>query len=92
MHYSLSPLALSAGNYIKLAIESTLAFSPICRRLLAGLVAIRPAILGGVYHAVTSAVGAADGKIRRQLPRRGRYGRGLAMVAAGINSIRDRPA
>lgn len=51
MHYLLSPLALSAGNYIKLAIESTLAFSPILAGLLAGLV-IWPAILGGVYHAV----------------------------------------
>ncbi|EAM7936119.1 PTS sugar transporter [Salmonella enterica] len=47
MHYLLSPLALSAGNYIKLAIESTLAFSPILAGLLAGLV-IWPAILGAV--------------------------------------------
>lgn len=43
MHYLLSPLALSAGNYIKLAIESTLAFSPVLAGLLAGLV-IWPAI------------------------------------------------
>lgn len=43
MHYLLSPLALSAGNYIKLAIESTTAFSPVLAGLLAGLV-IWPAI------------------------------------------------
>lgn len=84
MHYLLSPLALSAGNYIKLAIESTLAFSPILAGLLAGLV-IWPAILGGVYHAVilplvllemeksgVSFLGAVDMV-------------GLVMVAAGIN-------
>ena len=78
MHYLLSPLALSAGNYIKLAIESTLAFSPILAGLLAGLV-IWPAILGGVYHAVILPLvllemenGAVDMV-------------GLVMVAAGIN-------
>jgi hypothetical protein len=84
MHYLLSPLALSAGNYIKLAIESTLAFSPVLAGLLAGLV-IWPAILGGVYHAVilplvllemeksgVSFLGAVDMV-------------GLVMVAAGIN-------
>lgn len=45
MYYLLSPLALAAGDYIKLAIEATLAFSPILAGLLAGLV-IWPAILG----------------------------------------------
>ncbi|HHG9959946.1 TPA: PTS sugar transporter, partial [Yersinia enterocolitica] len=38
MYYLLSPLALAAGDYIKLAIEATLAFSPILAGLLAGLV------------------------------------------------------
>ncbi|CFQ42923.1 putative phosphotransferase system protein [Yersinia frederiksenii] len=84
MYYLLSPLALAAGDYIKLAIEATLAFSPILAGLLAGLV-IWPAILGGVYHAVilplvllemeksgVSFLGAVDMV-------------GLVMVAAGIN-------
>ncbi|HHL2528404.1 TPA: PTS sugar transporter [Yersinia enterocolitica] len=84
MYYLLSPLALAAGDYIKLAIEATLAFSPILAGLLAGLV-IWPAILGGVYHAVilplvllemeksgVSFLGAVDMI-------------GLVMVAAGIN-------
>ncbi len=84
MFYFLSPLALLAGNHIKLALESTLAFSPILAGLLAGLV-IWPAILGGVYHAVilplvllemektgVSFLGAVDMV-------------GLVMVAAGIN-------
>ena len=84
MFYFLSPLALLAGNYIKLALESTLAFSPVLAGLLAGLV-IWPAILGGVYHAVilplvllemektgVSFLGAVDMV-------------GLVMVAAGIN-------
>lgn len=84
MFYFLSPLALLAGNHIKLALESTLAFSPVLAGLLAGLV-IWPAILGGVYHAVilplvllemektgVSFLGAVDMV-------------GLVMVAAGIN-------
>lgn len=84
MFYFLSPLALLAGNYIKLALESTLTFSPVLAGLLAGLV-IWPAILGGVYHAVilplvllemektgVSFLGAVDMV-------------GLVMVAAGIN-------
>ncbi|MEG0279454.1 MAG: PTS sugar transporter [Morganella sp. (in: enterobacteria)] len=84
MYYFLSPLALMGGNYIKLALESTLAFSPVLAGLLAGLV-IWPAILGGVYHAVilplvllemeksgVSFLGAVDMV-------------GLVMVAAGIN-------
>lgn len=84
MYYFLSPVALIAGDYIKLAIESTLAFSPALAGLLAGLL-IWPAILGGVYHAAIlplvllemektgfSFLGAVDMI-------------GLVMVAAGIN-------
>ncbi|WP_313570176.1 PTS sugar transporter [Pantoea piersonii] len=84
MHYLLSPLALMAGDYIKLAISATLAYSPILAGLLAGLV-IWPAILAGIYHAVilplvllemeksgVSFLGAVDMV-------------GLVMVAAGIN-------
>ncbi|OON42151.1 PTS sugar transporter [Izhakiella australiensis] len=84
MHYLLSPLALMAGDYIKLGISATLAYSPILAGLLAGLV-IWPAILAGVYHAVIlplvllemeksgfSFLGAVDMV-------------GLVMVAAGIN-------
>lgn len=84
MHYLLSPLALAAGDYIKIALGSALAYSPILAGLLAGLV-IWPAILAGVYHAVIlplvllemektgfSFLGAVDMV-------------GLVMVAAGIN-------
>ncbi|PKH24785.1 PTS sugar transporter [Enterobacterales bacterium CwR94] len=84
MHYLLSPLALMAGDSIKLALSSVLEFSPALAGLLAGLV-IWPAILGGVYHAVilplvllemeksgVSFLGAVDMV-------------GLVMVAAGIN-------
>jgi len=84
MYYLLSPLALMAGDYIKLALSSALAYSPILAGLLAGLV-IWPAILAGVYHAVIlplvllemeksgfSFLGAVDMV-------------GLVMVAAGIN-------
>lgn len=84
MFYLLSPIALLMGDYIKLAIESTLAFSPILAGLIAGLL-IWPAILGGIYHAAilplvmlemsnngSSFLGAVDMI-------------GLVMVAAGIN-------
>ncbi len=83
MHYLLSPLALSAGNYIKLAIESTLAFSPVLpgcwlvwlsglptrRRLSRGDPAVGAA---GMEKSGVSFLGAVDMV-------------GLVMVAAGIN-------
>lgn len=84
MFYLLSPIALLVGDYIKLAIEQTLAFSPLLAGLIAGLL-IWPAILGGIYHAAilplvllemektgSSFLGAVDMV-------------GLVMVAAGIN-------
>lgn len=84
MFYFLSPIALLAGDYIKYAIEQTLAYNPMLAGLLAGLL-IWPAILGGVYHAAilplvllemektgSSFLGAVDMV-------------GLVMVAAGIN-------
>lgn len=84
MHYLLSPFALIAGDWVKLAISETLAYSPLLAGLIAGL-AIWPAILAGIYHAVilplvllemeksgVSFLGAVDMV-------------GLVMVAAGIN-------
>ncbi|KAA8998958.1 PTS sugar transporter [Affinibrenneria salicis] len=84
MYYLLNPFTLLLGNYVKLGIETVLAFNPVLAGLLAGLV-IWPAILGGVYHAVilplvllemeksgVSFLGAIDMI-------------GLVMVAAGIN-------
>lgn len=48
--YILGPIALMAGDSIKLLIEQTVAFSPILAGTIAGLL-IWPAILVGVYHA-----------------------------------------
>lgn len=82
--YILGPLALSAGELIKNAIEQTISFNAVLAGLLAGLL-IWPAILGGVYHAAIlpivlfemersgfSFLGAVDMV-------------GLVIVAAGIN-------
>ncbi len=87
MHYLLSPLALSAGNYVNwLSKEARWHSARILAGLLAGLV-IWPAILGGVYHAVilplvllemeksgVSFLGAVDMV-------------GLVMVAAGVLTL-----
>lgn len=82
--YILGPLALSAGEFIKYAIEQTISFNAVLAGMLAGLL-IWPAILGGVYHAAIlpivlfemersgfSFLGAVDMV-------------GLVVVAAGIN-------
>lgn len=50
IYYILGPIALLAGDSIKLLIEQTVAFSPMLAGTIAGLL-IWPAILGGVYHA-----------------------------------------
>ncbi|MFA9559958.1 PTS sugar transporter [Evansella sp. AB-rgal1] len=50
VYFLIAPIALQAGDLVKLAIESTIAFSPILAGLIAGLL-IWPAILAGVYHA-----------------------------------------
>ncbi|QNK86829.1 PTS sugar transporter [Sporosarcina sp. resist] len=84
VYYILGPLALAAGDYIKLLIELTIAFNPILAGAIAGLL-IWPAILAGVYHAAilpivllemeqagVSFLGAVDMVA-------------LVMVAAGIN-------
>ncbi|WP_343327839.1 PTS sugar transporter [Lentibacillus saliphilus] len=84
VYYLVGPVALMLGDYIKLLIEQTIAFSPILAGAIAGLL-IWPAILGGVYHAAilpivllemeqtgVSFLGAVDMV-------------GLVMVAAGIN-------
>ncbi|MEI3607702.1 PTS sugar transporter [Pseudogracilibacillus sp. SE30717A] len=82
--YILGPLALSAGEFIKYAIEQTISFNAVLAGMLGGLL-IWPAILGGVYHAAIlpivlfemersgfSFLGAVDMV-------------GLVVVAAGIN-------
>lgn len=84
VYYILGPLALLAGDYIKLLIESAISFSPLLAGAIAGAL-IWPAILGGVYHAAilpivllemeqagVSFLGAVDMVA-------------LVMVAAGIN-------
>lgn len=48
--YAIAPIALVIGNGIKLAIDWSLAFSPVLAGGLAGF-AIWFAIMGGVYHA-----------------------------------------
>ncbi|MFK3939957.1 PTS sugar transporter [Alkalihalobacillus sp. NPDC078783] len=82
--FVLSPIALQVGDWIRIAIDSTIAFNPIIAGIVAGLL-IWPAILGGIYHAAilpivllementgNSFLGAIDMV-------------GLVMVAAGIN-------
>lgn len=84
IYYILGPIALVAGDSIKILIEQTVAFSPILAGAIAGVL-IWPAILGGVYHAAilpivllemeqtgSSFLGAVDMV-------------GLVVVAAGIN-------
>lgn len=84
VYYILGPLALMGGDFIKVTIEQTIAFSPLLAGAIAGLL-IWPAILGGVYHAAilpivllemeeagVSFLGAVDIVA-------------LVMVAAGIN-------
>ncbi|WP_312115118.1 PTS sugar transporter [Brevibacillus reuszeri] len=48
--YLLAPIALQAGEWVKVLIEGAVSFSPILAGLMAGLL-IWPAIIGGVYHA-----------------------------------------
>ncbi|MDQ0207178.1 PTS sugar transporter [Alkalicoccobacillus murimartini] len=82
--FVLGPIALQVGDWIRLAIDSTISFNPIVAGIVAGLL-IWPAIIAGIYHAAilpivllementgTSFLGAIDMV-------------GLVMVAAGIN-------
>lgn len=84
VYYILGPIALSAGEFIKFAIEQAISFNSVLAGMLAGLL-IWPAILGGIYHAAilpiilfemesagVSFLGAIDMVA-------------LVMVAAGIN-------
>lgn len=48
--YALAPVALIAGNGIKMAIDWTLSYNPVLAGAVAGF-AIWFAIIGGVYHA-----------------------------------------
>ncbi|MGG1661533.1 PTS sugar transporter [Brevibacillus sp. NRS-1366] len=48
--YLLAPIALQAGEWVKVLIEGAVSYSPIVAGLIAGLL-IWPAIIGGVYHA-----------------------------------------
>lgn len=48
--YLLAPIALQAGEWVKVLIEAAVSYSPIVAGLIAGLL-IWPAIIGGVYHA-----------------------------------------
>ncbi|WP_400163345.1 PTS sugar transporter [Brevibacillus sp. TJ4] len=50
VYYLLAPIALQAGEWVKLLIEGAVAFNPVLAGLIAGLL-IWPAIIGGVYHA-----------------------------------------
>lgn len=50
VYYLLAPIALQAGEWVKVLIEGAVAYSPILAGLIAGLL-IWPAIIGGVYHA-----------------------------------------
>ncbi|GAA4708158.1 PTS sugar transporter [Brevibacillus fulvus] len=50
VYYLLAPVALWAGDHVKMLIETCVAFSPVLAGLIAGLL-IWPAIIGGVYHA-----------------------------------------
>ncbi|MCM2676100.1 PTS sugar transporter [Alkalicoccobacillus plakortidis] len=82
--FVLGPIALQVGDWIRLAIDTTISFNPILAGIVAGLL-IWPAIIGGIYHAAilpivllementgNSFLGAIDMV-------------GLVMVAAGIN-------
>jgi len=48
--YLLAPIALQAGEWVKVLIEGAVSVSPVAAGLIAGLL-IWPAIIGGVYHA-----------------------------------------
>ncbi|MED4750006.1 PTS sugar transporter [Brevibacillus choshinensis] len=50
VYYLLAPIALQAGEWVKVLIEGAVSYSPILAGLIAGLL-IWPAIIGGVYHA-----------------------------------------
>ena len=50
VYYLLAPIALQAGEWVKVLIEGAVAFNPVLAGLIAGLL-IWPAIIGGVYHA-----------------------------------------
>ncbi len=50
VYYLVAPICLTCGNWIRDAIDITLAFSPALAGLVAGLL-IWPAIIAGVYHA-----------------------------------------
>lgn len=50
VYYLLAPIALQAGEWVKVLIEGAVAYSPVLAGLVAGLL-IWPAIIGGVYHA-----------------------------------------
>lgn len=50
VYYLLAPVALQAGEWVKVLIEGAVSYSPILAGLIAGLL-IWPAIIGGVYHA-----------------------------------------
>lgn len=84
VYYILGPIALTAGDYIKLLIEQTIAFSPMLAGALAGLL-IWPAILGGIYHAAILPI------VLLEMEQTGVSFLGavdivsLVMVAAGIN-------
>jgi len=50
VYYFLAPVALQAGEWVKVLIEGAVSYSPVLAGLFAGLM-IWPAIIGGVYHA-----------------------------------------
>ncbi|QRG65616.1 PTS sugar transporter [Brevibacillus choshinensis] len=50
VYYLLAPIALQAGEWVKVLIEGAVSYSPALAGLIAGLL-IWPAIIGGVYHA-----------------------------------------
>ncbi|WP_152656100.1 PTS sugar transporter [Oceanobacillus sp. CFH 90083] len=84
VYYLLGPIALSAGEFIKFAIEQAINFNSVLAGMLAGLL-IWPAILGGVYHAAILPI------VLFEMERAGVSFLGaidmvaLVMVAAGIN-------
>lgn len=84
VYYFIGPIALALGDFIKLAIEQTVAFNPVLAGLLAGVL-IWPAILGGVYHAAILPI------VLLEMEKTGNSFLGavdmvsLVMVAAGIN-------
>lgn len=51
VYFVLAPVTSQVGDWVKMAIEWTVALNPILAGALAGL-AMWPAIIGGVYHSV----------------------------------------